>query len=302
MLKSTITKLFLILGIIIFLLSSVGCNSSNTFKNPPSVTPPLDPPNHMSAEPYAQIGVLSSVFSLELKVKDDVIYVNDTPYKYVSYEEDLELTYESFMPIMRSEKEANATIEKLKAQKGCHVIEKQGGENPSNRIAVYYIDGSYYFVTYNDSGEAIRVHKQIVSGEYSENILKAWTGDFSEDKLIKAIKSYQNDYKSIVFQSEADASIVTFETPFEISSCSVTRLSVVDDNDINVELRGSIYLSVKTSFDKNKATVSTNWWLSNTDWTRNCSVWSYLVHIKDVYGAEHYYYFRVDYSNVSKAE
>ncbi len=284
------------LGIIIFLLSSVGCNSSETGKTPPS-----DPPKALSAKPYMQPLAMSAVYSLEITVDGDTIYVNNKAYKYISYEENLELTYENFAPIDENEDktEANATLEKLKTQKGCHIIEHK--DHSTSRIAIYQIDGIYYFVSYTD-GNAVRIHKEIVSGKFSENILKVGSGEFSEEKRIKAIKTYQNGYKSIVFQSEADAADVTFGTPFEISSCSVSLLSVVNDNDINVELHGSVYLSVKTSFDKNKATISTNWWLSTTDWARDHSMWSYLVRIKDVEGVVHYYYFRVDYSNFSQAD
>ncbi len=293
--KSTIKKLFLTLGIIIFLLSSAGCNNSETGK-----TPPIEPPKALFAETYMQPIAMSAVYSLEITVDGDTIYVNDMAYQYVSYEEDLELTYEHIAPIKKDEAEANATLEKLKAQKGCHVIENK--DRNSNRIAIYQIEGIYYFVSYTDNGNAVRIHKESITEKNAVNILNAWTGDFSEEKLKNVIKTYQKGYKNIVFQSESDAANVTFETPFEISSCSVSRLSVVDDNDINVELKGYIDSWIKTSFDKNQATISTNWWLSQADWTRDHSVWSYLVRIKDVEGIEHYYYFRVDYSNFPQAD
>ena len=37
--------------------------------------------------------------------------------------------------------------------------------------------------------------------------------------------------------------------------------------------------------------------VDNYDWTKNYTIWSYLVCVKDMDGAKHYYYFRTDYSS-----
>lgn len=125
-----------------------------------------------------------------------------------------------------------------------------------------------------------------------ENVLKAWTGDFSEEKLINAINEYQNHYDTIVCD-DVSFKEVSFEADFEVVSCSVARLSSVDNEDIEVELYSYIDLSVQTLCSGNKVTVPIDWWHSGN---KVEPVWSYLVCARDAEGAKHYYYFRTDYS------
>ena len=126
-------------------------------------------------------------------------------------------------------------------------------------------------------------------------VMEAWTGDFSEDKLIHAINEYENNYTSIVVGEDV-TSVLSFETDFEVSSCSVTRLSKVDHEDINGELNGYIDLSLETYYEGKTVTVSTGWWhREHSSWVNDYTTWSYLVCVKDMDGVEHYYYFRVLY-------
>ena len=134
-----------------------------------------------------------------------------------------------------------------------------------------------------------------------DDILEAWTGDYSEEKFKEAIAEYKTNYNAIVSDDHTEISSVSFQTDFEISSCTVQRVSLVDDNDVDAELQGSIYLYVETSFDDHEVTVSTDWWYNEDDWTKNYAIWSYLVCVIDSDGAAHYYYFRTDYSP-AKAE
>ena len=128
------------------------------------------------------------------------------------------------------------------------------------------------------------------------HVLKAWTGDFSEEKLLDAINKYQSNYDNIVFKSTTEMENVSFETDFEVASCSVSRVSRVDKNDTNCELTSYLDLYVKTSFDGHKVTIATDWWNVDGDWVKNHPIWSYLVRITDKGGNNHYYYFRTDYS------
>ncbi|MBE6666123.1 MAG: hypothetical protein E7603_07905 [Ruminococcaceae bacterium] len=127
------------------------------------------------------------------------------------------------------------------------------------------------------------------------NVLKAWSGKFSEEKLKSAITEYQDNYTNIVSEKD-NVSTVSFETGFETTACSVIRLSPTDETDIEVELHGYIDLSVGANCDGTTVTVPINWWYANDDSRINdYFVWSYLVRVKDTFGGDHYYYFRVDY-------
>ena len=127
-------------------------------------------------------------------------------------------------------------------------------------------------------------------------VLKAWSGEFSEEELKSAINEYQKNYTIIALEKNGKSSI-SFEADFEVSSCSVTRLSLVDDTNIEVELDSYIDLWIETNCDGRTVTIPINWWYAGDDsWVNDYFIWSYLVRVKDTNGSNHYYYFRVDYS------
>ncbi|MBR2907566.1 MAG: hypothetical protein IKC26_05915 [Clostridia bacterium] len=144
------------------------------------------------------------------------------------------------------------------------------------------------------------------SAETNSSVLKAWTGEFSEDKLKAAINEYQSSYHNIVFAGNGEgahieAVDISFETDFEVSLCSVSRLAPVDDTDINVELNGYIDLALIPDCDGKRVTVDAGWWHGDDDWVQSYPVWSYLVRLTDADDTVHYYYFRVDYSTLGAA-
>lgn len=126
-------------------------------------------------------------------------------------------------------------------------------------------------------------------------ILSAWTGEFSNEKLELAIKEYQQNYTPIVSEG-ANVSAVSFEPGFDIAEFSVSSLSKVDDRDINVEMKGYIDLYIEKKCDGRKITIATDWWYGLGSNTKAYPVWSYLVYVKDMAGELHYFYFRVQYS------
>ena len=126
-------------------------------------------------------------------------------------------------------------------------------------------------------------------------ILSAWTGEFSKEKLEQAIKEYQQNYTPIVSDGE-NVSAVSFEPGFDIAEFTVSRLSKVDDRDINVEMSGYIDLYIDKKCDGKKITIATDWWYGLGSNTKAYPVWSYLVYVKDTAGELHYYYFRLQSS------
>lgn len=128
------------------------------------------------------------------------------------------------------------------------------------------------------------------------NVMKAWSGEFSEEDLKLAINEYQMNYANVVLEKGGMSSI-SFETDFEVSSCSIGRLSRTDDTDMEVELYGYIDRFLETNYDGRTVTIPLDWWYTGQDsWVNDYLVWSYLVRVKDANGSNHYYYFRVDYS------
>ena len=132
-----------------------------------------------------------------------------------------------------------------------------------------------------------------VHPDTSSNILEIGSGELSEEKLKQVITEYRDNYTNIV-PEKGSSSVVSFETDFEAVSCSVSRLSPVDDTDITVELNGYIDLYVGANCSGTTVTVPIDWWYRDN--AKNDTVWSYLVNVKDTGGNLHWYYFRVDYS------
>lgn len=156
---------------------------------------------------------------------------------------------------------------------GCQEAQPQNAETSSNPTTEIEIK------TYSKT--AIKI----------ENVLKVCSGELSKEDIKSAINTYQNNYENVVVE-KGNASGVSFETDFDVSSCSVPLLSPVDDTDIEVELHGYIDLAILTECDGRTVTIPIDWW----DIGDGSFIWSYVVRVIDTSGIYHYYYFRVDYS------
>lgn len=128
-----------------------------------------------------------------------------------------------------------------------------------------------------------------------ENVLKAWSGSFSEEKHKEVILDYRENYTPVTFSNIGDNKSVTFEIDFEAVSGHACSIAHVDDSDINIELTSYIDSIIVAEISGNKVTMDLGWWYDESR-VQNHPVWSYLVCLKDTEGNNHYYYFRVDYS------
>lgn len=135
-------------------------------------------------------------------------------------------------------------------------------------------------------------------GSFNEygNILKAWSGELTKEKLKWAIEEYRKNYTNIVLEEDTDLT-VSFEVDFPAASCSVTRVSSVDDSDSDCEWEeGVLNFYLDAELDNKTVTVSILDFDSNME---KYPVVSYVVRVKDIKGEEIHYYFRVDYSNLT---
>ena len=135
-------------------------------------------------------------------------------------------------------------------------------------------------------------------GKTDSEILNAWTGEFTEEKLKETINLYEKKYSNIIIDDTVEGASVSFEVDFDVTYCRVTRLSCVSKDDILVELNGYIDLYPETEYSGNRVTIHTDWW-NDDSWAKNYPIWSYLVLLKDTDNNEHYYYFRTNYSALS---
>ena len=173
-------------------------------------------------------------------------------------------------------------------------------------LMIFAVVGALFIPMLRGAKSEDEVDREDMNGIYSEtpngeakSILNAWSGELTVEKLKRAIKQYSKNYTNIVLDKNTDFT-VSFETDFEIVDCSVIRVSAVDKNDIDFELdEGGFNFSLEASF--NNKTVKTS--ILNFDSSmEKYPVVSYVVCVNDVNGIKHYYYFRVDYSNLTKTQ
>lgn len=159
-------------------------------------------------------------------------------------------------------------------------------------LSIYYDGENYKF-----SGFYVSCNeKDYFSLGDEESILKAWTGEFTEEKLNSAIKEYKTNYKNIIFREGAWQ--VSFSIGFQTSSCVVVRTSIVDENNAEFELNeGALDFYPNVDVNINKVAYLPIY--TAKELPENCSIISYLVCAENYAGEEHYYYFRVDYSGIN---
>lgn len=175
MLKLKFRVLFLLLGVIILLFAFVGCNYTNddpsnttadtTTSNPEEEQPPKLV--SLRADPYFQ-GALSWEYSLDVKVEDEKIYINDTLYKESSSVPPIILYSEGFLAgadfadKMNNDNEITNTLTKIQNGKPFCVLETDQDSSCGKLLSVYEINGAYYFIRFYDNGDVMRIHSATI--------------------------------------------------------------------------------------------------------------------------------------------
>ena len=177
MLRFNSRSLFLVLGVVILLIVSVGCNHTNdnisddTNDSQSSEVPPVTPVTtendevvSFRAEPYIQ-DVMSWEYSLDINIKNGNIYINNILYKESSsvppvivYNEGL-LADAAITDKINQNQEMSNTLEKIKNSETCHLLEtQQYSPVVGEKLCVYEIDDVLYFVQFYDNGKVMRIH------------------------------------------------------------------------------------------------------------------------------------------------
>lgn len=127
----------------------------------------------------------------------------------------------------------------------------------------------------------------------NKNVMFVCDAFVSDDKLLETFDVYQKKYRP--FTVQANPTYISFDVDFAVKSCSVTRVSYVDENNKEEELRSYIDSRVGQLIEGNTIKLDTSWWYSSGEWTQQYTLWSYLMIVEDMDGQEHYYYCRVDF-------
>ncbi len=117
---------------------------------------------------------LSAWFPLRVRIDNESIYIRDTLYDVVTYAESFDLKYDEgqLEYAEASEGIAGSILQMLREHKGCYLLDIKGNTAWSKRTVIYDVNDTFYFLSFNDQGELLRVHaapagfKQILIGQW----------------------------------------------------------------------------------------------------------------------------------------
>lgn len=189
MLRLNLRSLFLVLGVVILLVVSVGCDTSdnNSLNNRENIqgteeqqklgteiselctriqanmTTANNGEVNFSAEPYIQAPAMSWEYSLDIKIEDGKIYINGVLYEESSSTPPVVLYSDGFLShadytdeIYNTE--IKNTLTKIKNCESCYLLETEQDSKAGQIISVYEIDNFLYFIRFFDNGEVMRIH------------------------------------------------------------------------------------------------------------------------------------------------
>jgi hypothetical protein len=110
------------------------------------------------AEPFLQHIALSWMYSIDVKIDSEKIYLNEILYDQVSYVEGVKLDWGELAPSNLINEIATEAINKINSQKGCYILETAIESKCGQKLAMYVIGDTYYFIRFFDNGQVMRVH------------------------------------------------------------------------------------------------------------------------------------------------
>ena len=115
-----------------------------------------------TAVTFAQDVTLSWMYSLDVKVYDGDIYLNDILYDSVEHITDPKIVYsQGFVWDMEMNNGNNATtdaLKKIKNSDSCYMLKTENISKYGQQIVVYNIDGTYFFLSFFENSEVARIH------------------------------------------------------------------------------------------------------------------------------------------------
>ena len=188
MLKLNFAKLFLVFGVFILILMLLGCDyiggEKTTDSNRASAIEEFDNNKNQiemmfintgfscdekiefRAEPYLQNVALSWSYSLDVKVDNGLVYLNDILYEHITYTDNVDFSYsDAFLLSANGNQELLYTLEIIKNQKEYYVLKTESDSNFNEEIVLVRIDDTYYFLSLYENGEVMRIHSAYVKKE-----------------------------------------------------------------------------------------------------------------------------------------
>jgi hypothetical protein len=119
---------------------------------------PTEGKKEFEATPLLQGVNLSWSYSIEVDVAGDYIYLNNVSYKESAVMNNI-VKYEDALLIDAKEKGLEAVLDKITDADYYYMLKiTEGSSHLGKNVAVYEIEGVFYFLTFNESGNVIRIH------------------------------------------------------------------------------------------------------------------------------------------------
>ena len=159
--KKTIALVLILLNVLTLLF---GCNMSDKERFIKKIKRSFGGGDsiEITAEPFAQHAVLSAVFSWDVEISGDNIYVSGNLYDKVEYVRNPEIDINDFSSANKdvTDEECLEIIEKIKNGKNYYILETESTKVVSNKMVVYINDNVYYFLSFmpNSEERVARIH------------------------------------------------------------------------------------------------------------------------------------------------
>lgn len=114
------------------------------------------------ADPFLQHVTLSWMYSINVKMENGKIHLNEILYDQVSYVDNFDLDFSHLAPGPYVNANITEALDKINSQKGCYILETQSESKYGQKIAMYVIGDTYYFIRFFDNGTVMRIHSGTV--------------------------------------------------------------------------------------------------------------------------------------------
>ena len=152
--KKTIAMALILLNVLTLLF---GCNMSDKERFIKKIKRSFGGGDsiEITAAPFAQDMAINAVFSLDVEISGDNIYVDGNLYDKVEYVRNPEITINHFSSANKdvTDEECLEIIERINKGKSCYMLETESTKVESKKIAVYVIDNVYYFLSFIPNSE-----------------------------------------------------------------------------------------------------------------------------------------------------
>lgn len=119
---------------------------------------PTEGKKEFEATPLLQGVNLSWSYSIEVDVAGDYIYLNNVSYKASAVLNNI-VKYDEALLIDAKEKGLEAVLDKITDADYYYMLKiTEGSSQLGKNVAVYEIEGVFYFLTFDESGNVIRIH------------------------------------------------------------------------------------------------------------------------------------------------